>query len=192
MVDILYHYYEAEQGPFRSISRLSNQQYRDVMQRIKQDEALFASRRSDDYLDVRRELEQKARELFIIKGGKPLQHSPQYMTLGPCEWIKSWYRNGVQLSIPLDALDPSQVSFTYGDLFPTMRYEDGKPYRKTVFTKNEIFDVIAKFGLPQHWNGDGSCGPERYIEVQVWDDALLERHIPSPGSRTDETAEGRP
>jgi len=37
------------------------------MNDLKRDPVLFASRRSDSYLAVRRELEHKARELFIAK-----------------------------------------------------------------------------------------------------------------------------
>ncbi|WP_138755584.1 hypothetical protein [Paenibacillus sinopodophylli] len=53
------------------------------------------------------------------------------------------------------------------------KYEDGKPYRKQVYALSEISDVIERFGFPQAWNEDGSNGPERYIEVQIWDDAPL-------------------
>jgi hypothetical protein len=54
-----------------------------------------------------------------------------------------------------------------------MRYQDGKPYRGVVYTKQEIMKVIEQFGFPQEWNKDGKLGPERYIEVQVWDDRKL-------------------
>lgn len=51
-----------------------------------------------------------------------------------------------------------------------MRYKDGKPYRNQVYTKDEIVRVIEQFGMPQEWNASGDKGPERYIEVQIWDD----------------------
>ncbi|MEK5417960.1 MULTISPECIES: hypothetical protein [Paenibacillus] len=54
-----------------------------------------------------------------------------------------------------------------------MRYKDGKPYRNQVYTWDEIIDVIDKFGMPQEWNANGDKGPERYIEVQIWDDKPL-------------------
>lgn len=68
-------------------------------------------------------------------------------------------------------------AFTYGDLFPTMRYEDGKPYRKQVYTKREIVQIVDTYGLPQDWNRDGSLGPERYIEVQIWDDVIVKEWL---------------
>ncbi|BBH24673.1 hypothetical protein Back11_60180 [Paenibacillus baekrokdamisoli] len=56
-----------------------------------------------------------------------------------------------------------------------MRYQDGKPYRNQVYTIDEIYNVINEFGLPQDWNPEGQNGPERYIEVQIWDDEPLRK-----------------
>jgi hypothetical protein len=64
------------------------------------------------------------------------------------------------------------VSFTYSDTFPAMRYTDRKPYRKQVYTVNELPDLVSTY-LPQNWNPDGKHGPDRYIEAQVWDDHPL-------------------
>ncbi|MBD2863053.1 hypothetical protein [Paenibacillus oceani] len=174
----LYHYYEADLGPFRNLSGLNRSEARLIMEELRKDSVLFASRRPDGYMDIRRELEAKARAMFIQKGGMPVLSYPHYMTVGECAWIKEWYRDGREIRIPLGEFAGSSISFTYGDLFPTMRYKDGKPYRENVYTKREIEELIARHGLPQQWNPDGQGGPERYIEVQVWDDAVLRRYMP--------------
>lgn len=67
----LYHYYEREHGPFRNLSSLSLEAGEEVLRKLKQEPDVFASNRSDDYLIIRRELENTARERFITKGGKP-------------------------------------------------------------------------------------------------------------------------
>ena len=69
-------------------------------------------------------------------------------------------------------LDLSTVSFTYGDSHPTFsaRVNDGKEYRKKLYTYDEILGVIEKSGLPQDWNPNGKYGPERYVEAHVWSD----------------------
>ena len=36
----------------------------------------------------------------------------------------------------------------------------------------ELFGGIQQYGLPQDWNADGKGGPERYIEAQIWEDAV--------------------
>ena len=99
------------------------------------------------------------------------------MTVGECPWLLDWFNNGKELCIPIKEFDPYSISFTYGDLFPTMRYQDGKKYRGQIYTLNEINEVIKEFGLPQEWNPLGDNGPERYIEVQVWDDKPLTRWL---------------
>lgn len=177
MKHYVYHYYEYERGPFKNLSSLSEEIAEKTLDQLRQSGDVFASKRSVDYLSIRRELENKAREMFVKKGGKPIKEFPHYMTLGECEWIRSWYNQGCVIQIDLDQFDPATISFTYGDLFPTMRYKDGKPYRGQVYTLEEIREIIGEYGMPQVWNHDGKRGPERYIEVQVWDDTVISRHI---------------
>lgn len=169
----LHHYYEHECGPFKNLSDLTQEEAEAVQGRLREQGDVFASLRSQDYLAIRRQIEKQARELFLRKGGTPTRPRPHYMTLGPCDWIRQWYRDGRELTIPLDAFHPKAISFTYGDLFPAMRYDDGKPYRGEVYTMTEISQLIDRYGVPQDWNADGSRGPERYIEAQIWDDELL-------------------
>jgi len=176
-VKFLYHYYELARGPFRSLSDLPLHEALIIQEQLKEDKSLFASKRSDDYLFIRKDLEQKARNLFINKGGKPLRSSPHYMTLGKCQWLKEWYKEGQELEIHMDEFDEKTISFTYGDLFPTMRFQDGKPYRGQVYTKDEIYKLIEEYGFPQEWNKEGDNGPERYIEVQIWDDKPIMKYI---------------
>jgi len=169
----LYHYYDETTGPFRNLSDLPPNEAENVLQAIRQQKKGFASQRSLDYLAIRRSLEAKARELFIRKGGRPVRSCPHYMTLGECPWLAEWYPAGRVLQFALADFDPDTISFTYGDLFPAMRYQDGKPYRSQVYTTDEILLVINQFGMPQQWNPFGEKAPERYIEVQIWDDSPL-------------------
>ena len=170
----LYHYYDCSHAPFRSLSNLSAQQAEHVLQAIRQRGIGFASQRSADYLTIRRALEAKVRDLFIEKGGQPQRETPHYLILGACDWVKSWYDEGCELRVRLARFSPQHVSFTYGDTFPAMRYGDGKPYRGQVYTLTELPALVQEFGLPQIWNADGNQGPDRYIEAQVWDDAVLQ------------------
>ena len=54
---------------------------------------------------------------------------------------------------------------------------DGKEYRKQIYTYEEILGVIEKYGMPQDWNDDGSHGPERYIEAHVWTNEPIASYI---------------
>ena len=100
-----------------------------------------------------------------------------YMILGTCPWGLTWYLDGRELCIPLKEFPSEIVSFTYGDTFPAMRYQDNKPYRGQVFCLKELPDVVLKFGLPQAWNAEGKHGPDRYIEAQIWDNAPLVKYL---------------
>jgi hypothetical protein len=171
--DFLAHYYESVRGPFRSLSDLSPEAAEAILTDIRTRGQIFASQRKSDYLTIRRELEALIRKKFIEKGGKPLRAYPYTMTLGACPWLITWYQDGRELRIPLANFQPDGISFTYGDTFPAMRFQDGKPYRGQVYTLAELPALIEQYGLPQDWNPDGMGGPERYIEAQIWDNAAL-------------------
>ena len=175
--DFLSHYYEAATGPFVNLSDLPLQEAESHLEQIRRAGKTFASQRSADYLILRRELEVRVRDIFIQKGGKPKRERPHYMILGACHWGFSWYIDARELCIPLTNFQTKIVSFTYGDTFPAMRYRDGKPYRGQVFRLEELPNLVLQFGLPQDRNPDGSGGPDRYIEAQIWDDAPLHKYL---------------
>lgn len=99
-----------------------------------------------------------------------VEHSP---------WLATWFENSAFIKIDINEFDLNTVSFTYGDSHPTFspRVNDGREYRKKLYTYNEILEIIAKYGLPQDWNNDGQFGPERYIEAHIWDDNVVKRYM---------------
>lgn len=178
--DFLSHYYEAAEGPFRNLSDLPLAEAEIVLQQIRQSgERRFARQRPADYLAVRQELEEQVRQLFIAAGGQPRRKRPHYLIVGACLWVQSWYPQGRELRIPLAAFGAEIISFTYGDTFPAMRCQDGKPYRGRVYTLAELPGLVEQYGLPQDWNAEGKQGPERYIEAQVWADEPLGAYVGS-------------
>ena len=177
MPDFLSHYYESAAGPFSNLSMLPLEQAEEIMEEIRRAGNRFASQRPSDYLKKRRGLEMKIRKRFEEKDGKPKLARPHYMILGSCPWVKKWYVDGQELQIKLALIPQDCVSFTYGDSFPAMNYNDGKPYRGQVYTMTELEEAIRRYGLPQEWNPDGTGGPERYIEAQVWDEAPLKEYL---------------
>ncbi len=127
--DYLCHYYEAARGPLKNLSDCWPQEAEQVMERIRQEGVIFASKRTADYLIIRRELEQKIRSLFGARGGQPKRATPHYFIVGSSPWLAGWYQDGRELRVPVAVFDPLTVSLTYGDSFPAMRFLDGKPYR---------------------------------------------------------------
>jgi hypothetical protein len=171
--DFLSHYYEAQIGPFVNLSDLPLSEGESRLEQIRRSGQTFASRRSADYLIIRRDLEERVRASFIQKGGQPKRERPHYMILGACPWVLNWYQDGKELRLPLEKFPSKIVSFTYGDTFPAMRYDDDKPYRGRVYRLEELPALVQQFGLPQTWNPDGNLGPDRYIEAQIWDETPL-------------------
>lgn len=168
----LYHYFERQRGPLLNLSDLPVSEAQHILNGLKEDNQTFAAHRYEGYLQRRHELEQMIRKLFILKGGEPLRPVPHYFVLEPCPWLETWYLEPDFIKIPIHALETNTISFTYGDMFPTFspRVTDGREYRNTLYTYEEILDLITRYGLPQQWNADGRYGPERYIEAHVWCD----------------------
>lgn len=175
----LYHYYERAIGAFKNLSDLPVGQAEHLLAEIRKERpASQAARRDSEYMKRRVNYEKLARHLFIEKGGKPSREVPHYMVVEACSWLNSWYIDGCYLKIPIEEFDLSTISFTYGDMHPTFSpiANDGKEYRKKLYTYPEILQLIEKYGLPQEWNANGAFGPERYIEVQIWSDTPIAKY----------------
>jgi hypothetical protein len=174
----LYHYYDKRSGPFKSITALSESEAKEVFDRVRAERpGSFGAQRDETYIEKRRSCEALIRNEFIKKGGIVEVDPPYYMVVEHCPWLYSWYEEPDYIKIPIEEFDLKKISFTYGDSMPTFspRVNDGKEYRKRLYTYEEILGIIDKYGLPQEWNADGTHGPERYIEVHVWSEEVIRK-----------------
>lgn len=175
----LYHYYDKKTGPFCSISELDEKNAEEVLQRIREEKPeTQCARRQESYVKDRKYFEDILRREFIKKGGRAERLTPHYMVVEHSPWLSTWYENSTYIKIPIEEFDTRTLSFTYGDSHPTFseRVNDGREYRKKLYTYEEILLIIEKYGLPQDWNNDGRYGPERYVEVHVWSDEVISRY----------------
>lgn len=180
----LYHYYDRVTGPFRTLSDVSAEEAKAVLEQIKEQRpSSQCAQRHDKYVEYRRNCEQILRTEFAKKGGLMLRHAPHYMVVEHSPWLSSWYEQSCCVKIPIEEFDLRTLSFTYGDSMPTFSPSilDGKEYRHRLYTYEEILPIIDKYGLPQDWNDDGKHGPERYIEVHVWSDETISRYCQEGG-----------
>ena len=169
----LYHYYDKRSGPFKSLTALPVEQRNLVLEKIKIERPdSMCAKRDLQYIEKRCRCEAILKKEFIAKGGIVEIDSPHYMVVEHSPWLSTWYEQGDFLRIPINDFDVRKISFTYGDSMPTFSplVNDGKEYRKQVYTYKEILQIINKYGLPQDWNDDGAHGPERYIEAHIWTD----------------------
>lgn len=171
----LYHYFEKNKGPFYNLSDLNLNKAEEVLHKIRENKDVFASKRNVDYMKRRFEYEDIVRNLFIMKNGIVTRNRPHYMTLGECSWLKEWYEDGQCISIDVEKIDTSCISFTYGDMFPVFGPNGEKSawYRKKVYKYEEILEKIKLHGMPQENNINGEKGPIRYIEAQVWSNEII-------------------
>ena len=176
----LYHYYDKRSGPFRSLTALTQDEADSVLAKIKQDRpSSLTAQRDADYISKRMNCERIVRKEAENKGILMDISSPHYLVVENSPWLSTWFEEPGVIKIPIEEFDVRKISFTYGDSMPTFspRVTDGKEYRRKVYSYEEILDIIARYGLPQDWNDDGSHGPERYIEAQVWTDEPIKRYM---------------
>lgn len=175
----LYHYFDKTVGPFRNLSDLSVEEAKDVLHSIKERKPKSQSaQRHDRYVQYRRNCEEILRLEFAKIGGHITRTAPHYMVVEQSPWLSTWYEHSDFIKIPIEEFDRNTLSFTYGDSMPTFSpsVNDGKEYRRQLYTYNEILKIIDRYGLPQNWNDDGKYGPERYIEVHVWSDETIRKY----------------
>lgn len=169
-------YYDKSTGPFRNLSELSPEEANAVLESIRREKPRAQSARRDEkYVEHRRNCEAILRTAFAAKGGVIQRQAPHYLVVEHSPWLSTWFENPAFLRIPVENFDLRTISFTYGDSMPTFSptIQDGKEYRHTLYSYEEILRVIEKYGLPQDWNDDGRFGPERYIEAHVWSDETI-------------------
>lgn len=83
----IYHYFEKERGPFRSLSDLSDKKIKEILEHARTEYKesgkgiLLGNVYSDDNINVRRRQEYMTRVTFMEKGGKPIRQSPYYAVL---------------------------------------------------------------------------------------------------------------
>lgn len=175
----LYHYYEKDRLPFLNLSDLPFEEANRILDNIKKNKpTAYCAKRQPEYMKDRLYYKGILREEFLKKGGKIKRKAPHYMIIEHSPWLSSWYEDSAYIKIPIEEFDLSTLSFTYGDSHPTFspRVNDGKEYRKKLYTYDEILKIIEKYGLPQEWNEAGKYGPERYIEVHVWSDETIDKY----------------
>lgn len=175
----LYHFFDKRTGPFKSLTAVSAEEAKIVMEKIRRERPNSqCAQRHDKYVEYRHNCENILKREFAKKGGVMEIDSPHYMVVEFSPWLSTWYEQSEYIRIPIEEFDTRTLSFTYGDSTPTFsdRVNDGKEYRKKLYTYEEILQVIDKYGLPQDWNDDGSRGPERYIEVHVWSDKVIKQY----------------
>ena len=181
----LYHYYENSLPPLRSITSLPFEKAVELLRSHQAEDPNRTHPNIEWFLTRRYEMEKKVRDRFIDIGGKPINDAPVYCTLGANEGMKTWFREGAHLRIPISSIDLDAVSFTYGDTFPVFNpaLNTGEEWWGQVYRYDGILRLIDQYGFPEDPVYDSIHGifPKdkpinqylKYIEAHVWSDEVL-------------------
>lgn len=150
-----YHYYEKNYGPLACLSSIPyDEAIRYHHKGLESEDELI------NYMKWRKKIESMMLKGFVQKGGKPMLKYPYYFTINNSERIKSMYSSPEYISLPIKALNPDTVSFTYHDSFLSYSLRSKHPTRRKIYTINEMDSIIRTYGIPKD---------PTYIEMQVWD-----------------------
>ena len=166
----LEHYYHPDCEPLKNIMRLSQEEAFALAKQLADahPETTAFYRFSDflNYYPRRLKTDALLHEMFLALGGQPKQEHPLSFVLGSSDYLHEWFGSGKVLRIPLSAIAPESISFTFGDSMSTLS-RDGS---LTMLTMPMLAEAIQMHpGGGQGWLKDAlqTC---RYIEVQLWDD----------------------
>lgn len=175
----LYHYFEKERSPFLTLSDLPEGEAEQVHLDLQEGGNVFALRnQAGDYMFHRRIVEERMTKTFLKKGGKPQRNAPYYLVLSDRELDEcaGWFKEPDYIKIPLDAIDKSVLSFTYGDSFPVFApiFPEQPDYE--LYLYDEIMEIVKERGLPPARTPDMSWLEKTYIEAQLWSDEPIAKY----------------
>jgi hypothetical protein len=180
----LTHYYKGD-APLRSISGVKDGlRLKEILGGLTEENTLaFARFRSETYLTDRKRVEALLVERFRAKGGRPTLEHPAYFVVGRSSWFERHEPEVRRFTVALDRLDPSGVSFTYGDSMISFAIAEGRwphgeirpaAYHGEVYLRSELPSLIERYGLPEDRH---RTRPDQrfdyYLEAQVWDPAIF-------------------
>jgi hypothetical protein len=192
MIDYLLHFYKSGTEPFRSLSALPDREALQIMQDLYIKGSVFWERFEDpdQYLQMRRQIEQWLHQEFIARGGAPQQPYPIYMMLGRSKWLLSaadavTLATTAEIQVPLSLFQEGDVSFTYPDSMVSFMVANQKEseyylpdYHGKLFTLSEILSIVQANGLPgERWGTNLPGHLANYIEAQVWNQKPLREYM---------------
>ena len=160
------------------MSAVPKEKLPEILREMDETKAWGLSRFSDsEYLERRVVIEQKIRDAFIAKGGKPVLKFPIYFFLGRNNQFEKYEANKGYV-IRLSDLPTDAVSFTYGDsmfsLNKDYRNEKGEGYLSDLCP--HVYRLEDLPGLFSH--ADLQSRNRLHIEAQLWitpSDAVFSR-----------------
>lgn len=118
-----------------------------------------------NYYPNRKKADEYVREAFIRLGGKPRLLHPYSFVLTECEYLREWFDSSDRIVLDLSGIPEDQVSFTPGDSCALITHG----LKPAVLTKGMLLEGICAGGGSADAFLKKALGPNRYLEVQLWD-----------------------
>ena len=114
----LLHFYMNPDGPFRSISELSEPEAIRIMDQMTEANTWhpprFAPGRRERYMKARRRSEQRLHAAFLEKGGRPQRRHPYYL-IPETPGVEAFWPSAGKVRVPVNEISSDAISFTYLD-----------------------------------------------------------------------------
>ena len=176
----LVHLYKNPDGPFQSISELPHADASRLMDEMTDANTWhtprFTREKRKEYMNARRRSEERLRCAFVAKGGRPSREHPYYLALETPE-VQTFWPAAKCVRVPLVALPPDVVSFTYLDSMvcdallndpdcvpANCKQFAGLSCLGQVYRLDELPHLLEEYGFPKG----------TYVEAQVWADEPLQ------------------
>ena len=173
------HYHRADRRPFLNLSDLDE---RDVDRVLSGLPGGSRRRFGPHYVALRRATEERARELFIAAGGRPVRDHPHYFVLGSSAWFAGLYDDPREIRVPLSRLPAELTSFTRTDSITALGLgrhlgvpQPTEPWKQDVHRLDQLDGAVA--GVPGDYDGYQHRLLDSYVEIQLWSDAPIAEHL---------------
>lgn len=117
--------------------------FKELQTRYKKDTEYYR-RYGNNYIHIRKQIEDTLRRIFIERGGKPIRKYPFYFVLGQSIWFKNLIKDQLEIKIQLCDLNPATTSFTFPDSYVALS-RNKKPFHGKVFLLDELKKVFEKY-----------------------------------------------
>lgn len=183
------HYYRGDRRPFLNLSDVPAAAVDDVLKELA---ALNGSRRrfGPRYLDLRRQTEAKARQLFVSAGGHPVRRHPHYFVLGESPWFAGLYDDAREVRLSLSDLPPDATSFTYVDSITALGLGrhlgvpcPSETWKQRIYRLDQLDSQRLaepeqhRFDGPADYRGHQFELVDFYVEIQLWIDDPIRVHL---------------
>ncbi len=174
----LVNYRHSGSEPLKSITQLPRDDAFRVAEKLYGQSQCYAHRRFGpdftSYYEYRLKVEQWLYDSFLQLGGKPQTRHPFYFVLQYCDAFCRNFGESVEVRLPLQDIDPSDISFTFGDSMAQMETSAMEP----LFLRDTLYESIRSCDNDVDRFLASIRDPYVCIEAQLWTD----RYFTHPGT----------